>query len=149
MDSIFPFINPETVQLAENASEELPLFQEYAYDFVNNELLERNGSTYLVDGNEALKIWIFKVFRTKRFHHIAHSADYGSEVHTLIGEVAEEDVLLPELERFIIEALMVNPYIQELYDFEHLIKGASVTTSFQVVTLYGTMSEIFTYEGGD
>lgn len=38
----------------------LPLMQEWAYDFANNELLtNEDGMPYLVSGNEALKIWLF------------------------------------------------------------------------------------------
>ena len=56
--SIFPFISPEILESGQ--ASELPMFREYAYDFENNRLLLRDGNTYLVEGNEALRIWIFK-----------------------------------------------------------------------------------------
>ena len=48
------------------------MFREYAYDFENNCLLLRDGNTYLVEGNEALRIWIFKALTTERFRYTAY-----------------------------------------------------------------------------
>ena len=81
--SIFPFISPEVLESSE--SSELPMFREYAYDFENNCLLLRDGNTYLVEGNEALRIWIFKALTTERFRYTAYDGAFGSEIHTLIG----------------------------------------------------------------
>ena len=45
-----------------------------AYDYARNELLlDENGCTYLVEGNAALRIWIFKALTTARFRHVAYS----------------------------------------------------------------------------
>ena len=105
--SIFPFISPEILEREQ--SRELPLFREYAYDFANNRLLLRNGNTYLVEGNEALRIWIFKALTTERFRYTAYDSAFGSETHTLIGSPSHSEIVKSELKRFIIEALMVNP----------------------------------------
>ena len=67
--SIFPFITPPADSPA--AANSLPLFKEYAYDFANNCLLLKDGQTYLADGNEALRIWIFKALFTERFRYVA------------------------------------------------------------------------------
>ena len=70
--SIFPFIDPET--LAASQDNALPMFREYAYDYENNRLLLRDGQTYLVEGNEALRIWIFKALDTERFRYTAYDS---------------------------------------------------------------------------
>lgn len=133
--SIFPFITPNTEQAT---SQPLPLFQEYAYDFENNCLLQRNGTTYLVEGNEALKIWTYHALLTQRFRYIAHSAAYGCEAEMLIGR-AMNSITLSELRRFIIEALMVNPYIVELSNFTCSQTRSGVTVEFDCTTIYGPM----------
>ena len=133
--SIFPFISPEALT-AEQKSE-LPMFREYAYDFENNRLLLRNGNTYLVEGNEALRIWIFKALTTERFRYTAYDFDFGSEIHTLIGGRVNSDIALSELKRFIIEALMVNPYIEALSNFHFSQSGSGVTVEFDCLTVYG------------
>ena len=114
--SVFPFIDPSA--LGPEESTELPLFREYAYDFQNNCLLLKSGQTYLVEGNEALRIWIYKALTTERFRYTAYDADFGSEIDTLIGSPLNSDIAKSELKRFITEALMVNPYIEELGNFQ-------------------------------
>lgn len=59
---IFPFVPTDEVEdISDTAIEELPLYREYAYDFERNCLKTGpDGNTYLVEGNEALRIWIYK-----------------------------------------------------------------------------------------
>lgn len=133
--SIFPFIDPEAV-VAEQINE-LPLFREYAFDYENNRMLLRDGQTYLVEGNEALRIWIVKALVTERFRYTAYDTDYGSEIDTLIGGQMNSDIAMSELKRFIIEALMVNPYIVELSNFQFTQSGSGVTVEFDCTTVYG------------
>lgn len=132
--SIFPFIDPDG--LGGSRETPLPMFREYAYDYENNCLLLRNGQTYLVEGNEALRIWIFKALITERFRYIAYDSDYGSEIDTLVGGLNSR-VILSELKRFIIEALMVNPYILELSNFQFTQSGSGVRVEFDCATIYG------------
>ena len=68
--SIFPFIDPDALAVSQDNA--LPMFREYAYDYENNRLLLRDGQTYLVEGNEALRIWIFKALDTARFRYTAY-----------------------------------------------------------------------------
>ena len=133
--SVFPFIDPDVLQQEE--STELPLFREYAYDFENNRLLLKNGQTYLVEGNEALRIWIFKALTTERFRYTAYDSDFGSEIDTLIGSPLHGDIAKSELKRFIVEALMVNPYIEELGNFQISQTGSGVRAEFDCTTIYG------------
>ena len=136
--SIFPFIDSSTVSIQTN--EELPLLKEYAYDFEKNELLlDENGKTYMVEGNEALQIWIFKALITERFYYIAYSFDFGSEYQEqLIGKTMDSEIVKLEMERFIVEALMVNPYIKKLDNFVFECSGTEMTVSFDCTSVYGS-----------
>lgn len=131
--SVFPFITPVVQEKADN----LPLFKEFAFDFFHNSLKLMNGKTYLVEGNEALKIWIYKALMTVRHRHLAYTSSYGSEVDTLIGSALNRDVLQSELRRFIIESLMVNPYIIELSNFIFDRKSDGIQVEFNCKTVYG------------
>lgn len=147
---IFPFVPTGEVEdvLDDTASEELPLYREYAYDFVNNRLLTGpDGNTYLVEGNEALRIWIYKALRTPRYAHAAYDDDYGCELDNLIGEPMSSDVTHLEIKRYITEALMVNPYIEELSDFTFTSTHSGVEVSFRVRTGYGTDTITVNEEG--
>lgn len=135
--SIFPFINPTEIR---SSADELPLFKEYAYDFENNCLLYKNGNTYLVEGNEALKIWIWSALNTTRFRYGAFTFTFGNEVDTLIGKSMSAEIIHAEIRRFIIEALMVNPYIEELSNFNFIKLGSELCIDFDCNTLYGSFS---------
>lgn len=90
-------------------------FCEYAYDFENNELLlDKEGKHYYVYGNEAIKIWIYKATLTHRFHFSAYSDRFGTELFDLIGEVISSDFKKEEIKRYIIESIIVHPYITEV-----------------------------------
>ena len=143
--SIFPFIDPSA--LGPEESTELPLFREYAYDFQNNCLLLKSGQTYLVEGNEALRIWIYKALTTERFRYTAYDADFGSEIDTLIGSPLNSDIAKSELKRFITEALMVNPYIQELGNFQITQTGSGVKAEFDCTTIYGPDKIAWDFKG--
>lgn len=131
--SIFPFISQDEVV----ETTELPIYKEYAYDFEENKLKTTNGQTYLVEKNEAIKIWIYKSIKSERFRYLAYSEVYGCEVDTLIGKV-RNDILYSEIKRFIIEALMINPYIEELNNFVFSNIKSTVFVNFECTTVYGT-----------
>lgn len=145
---IFPFVPTQDVEDVDTDNEELPLYREYAYDFANNRLLTGpDGNTYLVEGNEALRIWIYKALRTPRYAHVAYDDDYGCELDNLIGEPMSSDVTHLEIKRYITEALMVNPYIEELSDFQFASTRSGVEVSFRVRTGYGTDTITVNEEG--
>ena len=141
MSSIFPF----TADVPEPSGQDtgqLPVFQELAYDFENNRLLRRGGKPYLVEKDEALQIWIYKALLTKRFVWPAYTHAYGSELEEVIGFSNAEEITESEAKRYITEALMVCPYIQELSGFRFTHEGARLGVEFEVITVYGR----FTHE---
>lgn len=93
-------------------------FCDYAYDFEKNELKTLNGRHYFVYGNEALKIWIYKAMVTDRFRFLAYSDQFGTEIYTLIGEVVSDKLKREEIKRYIVETLMVHPFIKSINKIE-------------------------------
>ena len=141
MNSIFPFtVESEVPDQA--SGEELPVFRELAYDYENNRLLRRGGKPYLIEKDEALKVWIYKALKTRRFVWPAYTHGYGGEVEKVIGLSNDPEVVDSEIRRYLTEALMVNPYIQELSDFTFNHKGSVVEAEYVVTTIYGR----FNYE---
>lgn len=137
--SIFPFIDPGTAAADSASLESLPMLKEYAYDFERNELLlDADGNTYLAEGNMALRIWIFKALTTKRFHHTAYSPAFGEEYEDqLTGCSMNGDVVHLEMKRFIVEALMVNPYIKRLENFLFAGTSDGLQVTFDCTSIYG------------
>ena len=147
---IFPFVPTAEVEdvANETASDALPLYREYAYDYEHNRLLTGpDGNTYLVEGNEAIRIWIYKALRTPRYAHAAYDDDYGCELGNLMGEPMSSEVTRLEIKRYITEALMVNPYIEELSDFQFTSTRSGVEVTFTVRTGYGTDTITVNEEG--
>lgn len=135
--SIFPFISTEAVKKSD--TRELPVYKEYAYDFENRRLkLDEAGKTYLVEKNEAIRIWIYFALATARYRHTAYDAAFGSEIEDkLTGQALSDEITQMELERYITEALMCNPYIKELSDFDFVLQRDGILASFRCRTIYG------------
>ncbi len=99
-----------------------------------------------MEKNDALKIWIYKVLHTARYRFLAYSDAYGSEVESLIGKV-NTTVLESEMRRFVIESIMVNPYIKEINEFKFSSSGSEFDVEFLVTTVYGVIIFNTIYKG--
>lgn len=134
---VFPF----TSYASSGTADELPLFMEMAYDYENNCLLKKSGKTYKVYKDEAIKIWIYKALKVKRFVYPSYTHAYGNEIENIIGNTSDKGIFESEVKRYITECLMVNPYIQEVNNFSFEYDEKIIIT-FDVTTIYGR----FTYE---
>lgn len=147
MTTNFAFIPTTLLDTTElNTTVDLPIFKELAFDFTTGQLKTVGGKYFYVEKNEAIKIWIWKALFSSRFTYLAYSTDYGNEIYTLIGRYLEKELLYSELRRMIEEALLCNPYITSLSDFDITREGAKVICNFSVNTVYGTVAQAYTYE---
>ena len=147
MSSNYAFIPTTLLEETDITTEtELPVFKELAFDFLTGQLKTNGGQYYYVEKNEALKIWIWKALHASRFSYLAYSTNYGNEIYTLIGRYLEKKLLYSELKRMIEEALLCNPYLISLSDFDISQKGSKVTCNFSVNTVYGNVAQYYEYE---
>lgn len=148
MSSQYAFIPTTLTEPTEvNTAVELPVFKELAFDFNTGQLKTRGGLYYYVEKNEAIKVWIWKALHASRFTYLAYSTNYGNEIYTLVGRYLAKQLLYSELKRMIEEALLCNPYITSLTEFEVTQKGSKVECVFAVNTIYGNVAQAYTYEG--
>lgn len=147
MSSNFAFI-PNTLLETTEIQEvpDLPIFRELAFDFDTKQLKTRGGKYFYVEKNEAIKVWIYKALFTSRYSYLAYSTNYGNEIYTLIGRYLEKQILYSELRRMIEEALLCNPYITSLSDFDITQQGPKVICNFSVNTVYGNVAQAYIYE---
>lgn len=138
-------IFPEDIEEENTAEDELPVYTDWAFDFENNRLKRKNAVPFLVEGEEALKFWIYKALNTLKGSYKAYSDEFGIDFRELIGET-DREIIEAELERLITEALTVSPYISDVTDFEFNFEGGRVTCSFAVDTEYGVLDEEVDYE---
>ena len=147
MTANFAFIPTTLTDTTElQTTVDLPVFKELAFDFNTGQLLTNGGKYYYVEKNEAIKIWIWKALFSSRYTYLAYSTDYGNEIYTLIGRYLNKELLYSELRRMIEEALLCNPYIVSLSDFDITQEGAKVICNFSVNTIYGNVAQAYTYE---
>lgn len=127
----------------EQAQQSLPLFQEWAVDWETGALALRDGEPYTVSGDRALQIWVHKALlpETSRFFYTAWSFDYGNELGGLLGCAGDRGILESLLRRYIRDALLACPYIQEVGGFSFLHQGSRVTAAFHVATVYNGFYE--------
>lgn len=134
-ESLFPFFG-DTV-MAEAETESLPLYKEVAWDFERNIPLIEKGDFKIVEGNEAIKTWVFKTMKTERFRYLIYSWHYGSELQSLIGRSYTPNLTKAESIRYIKEALLINPYIRNVSNVEVTFDSGTLTINGKLETIYG------------
>lgn len=117
---------------------ELPLFREWAVDWDEGRLALKNGEPYLLEGKEALQVWVRLALHleSRRFACSAHSHDYGNELDSLLGRCADSGIRDSQLRRMVRDALLVSPYITEVDGFAVEQSGSAVTVVCTVHTIY-------------
>ena len=134
--SIFPFISPPPN--LENLNE-YPTYREIAWDFKKNEPIIENGEFKIVEGNEAIKTWVYLALLTPNKQYPIYSWDYGSEVKELIGKNYTKALTKAEAQRLIEECLIINPYIVEVQVIDAILKENTLTCDIKITTIYGDL----------
>ena len=119
--SLFPFITYEENTVENNP---LPLYKEV------------DKGLKIVEGNEAIKIWIYKALQTPRYQYEIYSWDYGSELLSLIGKAYTKGLTQSEASRYIKEALLINPYILDVNVISTSFDGDILSANVRVKTIY-------------
>ena len=132
--SFFPFINPPPNLEALN---EFPTYKEIAWDFKNNQPIIENGEFKIVEGDEAIKVWIYLSLLTPNKQYPIYSWDYGSEIKELIGKNYTKALTESEAQRLIEECLLINPYITDIQVADTSFKDSILTCNVKVTTIYG------------
>ena len=137
--SIFPFINGDDGLLG-TSNNNLPLYKECAWDFINDRAIFVDGSPKIVYGNEGIKVWIYKAIKTNRYEFEIYTWDYGSEIESLLGKGFQIGFIKSETKRYIEEALSVNPYITKINKIDVDFKADILTAYVDLETVYGRLN---------
>lgn len=116
------------------------------YDFAAGEFDLKDGKVQLVDGDEALRIWIEKVLRTEKFRFRVYDRggadEYGITIEDLIvGHNYPIAFYQSELTREITDALTKHPNISALVNWSITKDAPNLRVSFQVIKADGTTIE--------
>ena len=120
-------------QTAQQQDTSLSLY-EYAVDFNTGQLTGR-----LVNGSEAVKVWIWKCLMTTRFHFPIYSWMYGSELESYIGRALPQEYIDTDVKLALQDALLINPEITAIRDFSGHQEKDVLNISFTAVTIYGSI----------
>ena len=135
MMSLFPFISNNVDEVKVNNN--FPLYKEVAWDFEKDTPILENGDFKIVEGNNAIKIWVYKALLTQRYNYSIYSWDYGSELMDLIGKAYTPSLTKEEAKRYIKEALLINPYILEVTVIDTSFSNGILSADIKIVTIYG------------
>lgn len=120
--------------IKEDDSQVVKVPKEYGIDFRTGQLTGK-----IVEGLEAIKVWIWLCMHTERFRHAIYSADYGASLEQYIGHMLSEEYINTDCESEITDALLINEYIESIEDFEAVRNSDSLNISFRVVTKFGSI----------
>lgn len=134
MISMFPFVSGDYSQPVDK---QLQLFQEVAWDFEKDEPIIENNDFKIVQGKEAVKIWIYKCIKTNRKEHDIYSWDYGTDLIELIGQKYTKALTEAEAKRYVKESLEKNPYIIEVNVKDSELIGDNLNLTIHCRTVYG------------
>lgn len=124
----------DTNTIKEDDSQVVKVPKEYGLDFQTGQLTGK-----IVEGLEAIKVWIWLCMHTERFRHAIYSADYGTSLEQYIGHMLSEEYINTDCESEISDALLINEYIESIEDFEAVRNSDSLNISFRVVTKFGSL----------
>ena len=132
--SLFPFVSNIDEVKIDNT---FPLYKEVAWDFKRNIPIIEKRDFKIVEGNEAIKVWVYKALLTPRYQYSIYTWNYGSELLSLIGKAYTPQLTKSEAKRYIEEALKINPYILEVNVLDTDFKDGILSASIKIVTIYG------------
>lgn len=107
----------------------------YALDFYNT-----NKVAGYKDELKAMEQAIYKIVNTERYKYIIYSWNYGIELYDLIGQPIP--YIYAETQRRIEEALLNDDRINKVYNFVFSNTSGDVLVTFDVDTIYGTVTDV-------
>lgn len=132
----------------ELAEEDVPTIgKSFLFDFKKGDFVLKDGKLVVLEGIEALKMWIIKVIRTEKFRfriyentEFENDEQYGVMLEDLIGSNFDREFIEAEIEREVTEALLLHEYIVSVDEWQFERNSKKMTVSFAVTTYDETLN---------
>lgn len=132
--SLLPSFMATEIRESAPAAQVLAMPREYGIDFETGQLTGE-----IVEGIEAVKVWIWCCLKTARFRYPIYSWQYGTEFEQYIGQVLTDEYLNADVLTELEDALFVNPYISAVENFEVTRNGDLLHITCMVITSFGAL----------
>ncbi len=119
---------------------EVSIPREYAWDFEKNDFQLKDGKFQVVEGIEALKIWIWKALKTSKYTYSIYSDNYGQELDKLIGKGLSKSLAESEAKRLTLECLKDNEHILSIRSFSVDKSNDVLSITFTAITDCGEVT---------
>ncbi len=119
---------------------EVSIPREYAWDFEKNDFQLKDGKFQVVEGIEALKIWIWKALKTSKYTYSIYSDNYGQELDKLIGQGLSKSLAESEAKRLTLECLKDNEHILSIRSFSVDKSNDVLSITFTAITDCGEVT---------
>lgn len=139
----------------ELAEEDVPTIgKSFLFDFKKGDFVMKDGKLVVLEGIEALKMWIVKVIRTEKFRFRIYEntgfeddEQYGVMLEDLIGSNFDREFIEAEIEREVTEALLLHEYIISVDEWQFERNSKKMTVSFAVTTYDETLNMEVDFDG--
>ena len=116
----------------------------FLFDFEQGDFILIDGNVQVIEGKQALKIWIQKILRTEKIKYKIYEIidnGYGVSLIDYLNSDLPTGFIYANIQSEINEALGSHPDIINVtgYDFERATRGVKV--SFTITTTYGQIDE--------
>lgn len=132
--SIFPEI---PIPEAAPQSSTVTYGRELDFNFSTGQFVMIDGAPRVLEGPDALRIWITKTLLTARYRFPIYSFNYGCELEDMIGYDIPRVVLESEIPRVIREALIIDNRIEDVREFIIERGDDWLRVEFTVITFDG------------
>lgn len=143
--SLFPIRPDEDVDVSSQEERQQATFgRSWRFDFdLGDFVTTSTGKIAQVEDVDALWEWCRKAIMTARYRYPVYSFAYGNEAHELIGMGLSEEAMKSELRRMYEDALIYDPRVASVEDFDIALQGDTAMISFKVTSVLG---EILSFE---
>lgn len=135
MAELFPSIPAADGTAAERR--DLPMMREVKFDFSTGQTLFERGQPVIVEGAEAVKVWVWHAMQAERYHLEHESWRYGNELYRLRGRNYQQGTIEAEAKRYITEALLACPYITSAAVTDITPEGDVLHFTVRYTDIYG------------
>jgi len=148
-NSVLPLINIEETVTIESydtvvaeAVTNVARKKSFNFDFTAGDFVIKDGKVEVIEGIEALKIWILKLIKTEKFKFKIYETglvdEYGITLLDLIHGDYPYFFIKSEIQRELTEGILKNTEVLTVTDFVFIREKRTLSVTFNIKTIYGT-----------